>query len=137
VEFQSRQKIRVLAPQVEPRLGERGAIVDHDAVGRRLHEFGQERDDRRRRLLQPRRRRDGLRLVLDPRAALGALLERARALPAHTTDAALLDAALATLLARHREAEIDANYATYAGHPLSEPDAWGDLESWLDAARNA
>ena len=65
------------------------------------------------------------------------LLERARALPAHTTDAALLDAALATLLARHREAEIDANYATYAGHPLSEPDAWGDLESWLEAARNA
>ncbi len=63
------------------------------------------------------------------------LLERARALPSHSTDAALLDAALATLLARHREAEIDASYAVYVGHPLREPDAWGDLESWLEAAR--
>jgi hypothetical protein len=62
------------------------------------------------------------------------LLGRARDLRSPTTDAALLDEALEALLARHREAEIDASYAAYDRHPLSEPDAWGDLQSWLDAA---
>jgi hypothetical protein len=34
-----------------------------------------------------------------------------------------------------RSAEVDAAYAAYDAHPLSEPDEWGDLESFLEAAR--
>jgi hypothetical protein len=30
--------------------------------------------------------------------------------------------------------EIDAAYASYDEHPLDEPDAWGDLASFRDAA---
>jgi hypothetical protein len=41
------------------------------------------------------------------------LLRRARSMRAGNTDAALIDAALAALLARHRAAEIDASYAAY------------------------
>lgn len=63
-----------------------------------------------------------------------ALLEAARAARAGVNDARLLDEALQALLARHRRAEIDAAYAAYDEHPLSEPDAWGDLESWREAA---
>lgn len=50
------------------------------------------------------------------------------------TDAALLDEALTALLARHRAAEIDASYAAYDEHPLDEPDEWGDLTSFCEAA---
>jgi len=50
------------------------------------------------------------------------------------TDAALLDAALQSLLARHRAAETDAAYAAYDRHPLNEPDEWGDLASFRHAA---
>ena len=63
-----------------------------------------------------------------------ALLERARQLRSGATDAALIDEALAALLTRHRAAEIDAGYAAYDAHPLHEPDAWGDLESFRRAA---
>ncbi len=49
-------------------------------------------------------------------------------------DAAVLDAALEALLARHRAAEIDASYAVYDEHPLDEPDEWGDLAAFRDAA---
>jgi hypothetical protein len=45
-------------------------------------------------------------------------------------DSALVDEALAALLARHRSAEVDASYAAYDAHPLDEPDAWGDLASF-------
>ncbi len=62
------------------------------------------------------------------------LLEEARRLRSAITDAALLDEALAALLNRHRAAEIDAAYAAYESHPLDEPDAWGDLESFHQAA---
>jgi hypothetical protein len=31
-------------------------------------------------------------------------------------------------------AEFDAEYAAYDAHPLEEPDAWGDLRSFLAAA---
>lgn len=62
------------------------------------------------------------------------LLASARQLRATLTDAALLDEALAALLDRHRAAEIDAAYAVYDEHPLEEPDAWGDLASFRDAA---
>ena len=50
------------------------------------------------------------------------------------TDAALIDEALAALLARHRAAEVDAGYAAYDVHPLEEADAWGDLASFRRAA---
>jgi hypothetical protein len=49
------------------------------------------------------------------------LLRRARSMRAGITDAALIDAALAALLARHRAAEIDASYAAYDEHPPEEP----------------
>ena len=62
------------------------------------------------------------------------LLTSARQLRAPSTDAALLDEALAALLARHRAADIDAAYAAYDEHPLEEPDAWGDLASFREAA---
>jgi Arc/MetJ family transcription regulator len=62
------------------------------------------------------------------------LLAKARNLPGVTTDAALLDDALRALLARHRTASIDAAYAAYDEHPLDEPDEWGDLASFGEAA---
>jgi len=62
------------------------------------------------------------------------LLAMARGLRAGVTDAALLDEALAALLATHRAAEIDATYSAYDEHPLSEPDEWGDLASFRSAA---
>lgn len=63
------------------------------------------------------------------------LLADARKAHAGSTDAALVDEALAALLARYRSAEIDASYATaYEEHPLGEPDEWGDLASFRRAA---
>ena len=62
------------------------------------------------------------------------LLARARHLKVGSTDAALLDAALTALLARHRAGEIDATYAAYDEHPLDEPDAWGNLATFREAA---
>jgi hypothetical protein len=62
------------------------------------------------------------------------LLSAARNARAGTTDAALVDEALAALLARHRAAEVDASYAAYDQHPVGEPDEWGDLVSWRRAA---
>jgi hypothetical protein len=61
------------------------------------------------------------------------LLQQARRVRAEATDAALVDEALAALLARHRSVEIDASYAAYDRHPLDEPDEWGDLESFRRA----
>lgn len=66
-----------------------------------------------------------------------ALLAEARRLRP-VKDAELLDEALRGLVERHREAEIDAAYATaYAEHPEDEPDEWGDLASWGAAVRRA
>ncbi len=65
------------------------------------------------------------------------LLRNARDLRAAKTDAALIDEALAALLARHRSAEVDASYAAYDEHPIDEPDEWGDLASWRRAAGNS
>lgn len=62
------------------------------------------------------------------------LLESARALRPGITDAALIDGALETLIARHRSAEIDAGYTAYDRHPIDEPDEWGDLASFRRAA---
>ena len=62
------------------------------------------------------------------------LLAEARGLR-EGTDASLIDNALRALLARHRASRIDALYdAGYTLHPLDEPDEWGDLASFRDAA---
>ena len=50
------------------------------------------------------------------------------------TDAKLIDEALGALVLRHRAAEVDASYAAYDDHPLDEPDEWGDLASFRQAA---
>lgn len=62
------------------------------------------------------------------------LLEGARRARSGSTDAALIDEALAALLARDRAAEVDASYVAYDEHPLDESDAWGDLASFRRAA---
>jgi hypothetical protein len=62
------------------------------------------------------------------------LFQRAREVRPGTTDASLVDEALAALLARHRCAEVDASYVAYDEHPLDEPDEWGDLASFRRAA---
>lgn len=62
----------------------------------------------------------------------GDLLESARRLSGKS-DAALVDEALAALVARHRAAEVDAAYAAYDDQPLDQPDAWGDLDSFRKA----
>lgn len=64
----------------------------------------------------------------------GDLLAAARSRSQATTDAGLLDEALRALVARHRAAEIDASYTSYDEHPLDEPDEWGDLASFSEAA---
>lgn len=46
----------------------------------------------------------------------------------------MIDEALQALLTRHRAAEVDASYAAYDDHPLDEPDEWGDLASFREAA---
>lgn len=65
------------------------------------------------------------------------LLKNARNLRAELNDAALLDEALSALVAKHREAEIDAEYAAYDEHPLDEADEWGDLASFREAAASS
>ena len=62
------------------------------------------------------------------------LLRSARRLYKGKPDSVLLDDAFGALLARHRVAEVDASYAAYDAHPLDEPDEWGDLASFREAA---
>jgi hypothetical protein len=62
------------------------------------------------------------------------LLASARRARSGLADSALIDEALAALLARQRAAEIDAAYAAYDAHPLDEDDEWGDLASFRAAA---
>ncbi len=62
------------------------------------------------------------------------LLRLARRVRSGSTDAAMIDEALRALVARHRSAEVDASYAAYDEHPLAEPDEWGDLASFREAA---
>jgi hypothetical protein len=64
----------------------------------------------------------------------GELLAHARRTRAGASDAELIDEALTALLALHRAAEIDAEYAAaYSIYPLDSPDEWGDLESFRNA----
>lgn len=67
----------------------------------------------------------------------GELLQEARRLRHGENDAALLDAALSALLDRHRAAQIDSSYTAYERHPLDEPDEWGDLASFREAASSS
>lgn len=77
----------------------------------------------------------GMRRVRVSTTVDGDLLAQARELRPGGTDAGLLDEALRALVARHRAGRIDAAYAAaYDQHPLSEPDAWGDLASFRQAA---
>jgi hypothetical protein len=63
------------------------------------------------------------------------LLDNARAVRPGITDAGLIDEALEAFLVRHRSAAVDARYATaYEEHPIDEPDEWGDLASFRQAA---
>jgi hypothetical protein len=62
------------------------------------------------------------------------LLTSARRARSGLADSALIDEALAALLARHRAAEIDGAYAAYDTSPLDAPDEWGDLASFRRAA---
>lgn len=66
-----------------------------------------------------------------------ALITTARNLRSGLNDAALLDEALKFLVASYRAAEIDAGYAVYDDHPLDEPDEWGDLASFREAASSS
>jgi Arc/MetJ family transcription regulator len=62
------------------------------------------------------------------------LLAQARRVDAGSSDASLIDEALRALLARHRASEIDDAYRAYDAHPIDEPDEWGDLASFRNAA---
>jgi hypothetical protein len=62
------------------------------------------------------------------------LLASARRARKGLADSALIDEALAALLARQRAAEIDSAYAAYDAHPIDEHDEWGDLASFRAAA---
>ena len=52
-------------------------------------------------------------------------------------DSVLLDEAFIALLARHRASEVAIAYSAYDERPLSEPDAWGDLEAFREAAASS
>jgi hypothetical protein len=62
------------------------------------------------------------------------LLATVRRLRSGLTDAALIDEALEALVARHRSAEVDASYTGYDKHPVDEPDEWGNLAEFRQAA---
>lgn len=62
------------------------------------------------------------------------LLDQVRKQMPGAKDHALLDTALAALLAANRAAEVDASYAAYDEHPADEPDHWGDVAAWRQSA---
>ena len=62
------------------------------------------------------------------------LLQKAREIYKANTDSALIDAALGALFFRPRSAQVDGEYKAYDEHPLEEPDEWGDLASFFEAA---
>lgn len=45
-----------------------------------------------------------------------------------------MDQALRSFLLRHRAADPDSEYDANDAHPLDEPDEWGDLASFRQAA---
>lgn len=65
------------------------------------------------------------------------LLARARLARAGGSDSILIEEALKALLARDREAEIDASYVAYDRQPLNQRDEWGDLASFRSATASS
>lgn len=65
------------------------------------------------------------------------LLARARRVTGGVNDAKLMDQALAALLDTRRRTEIDGAYAAYDDRPIDEPDEWGDLSMFREAAGSA
>lgn len=66
------------------------------------------------------------------------LLRQARSTAPDSTDAALFDRALRSLLADLRRTTIDEAYETaYLTHPVDVTDEWGDLASFNAAAHRA
>ena len=65
------------------------------------------------------------------------LLGEARRARKGLNDASLIDEALEALLSAHRRARFDAAYEAYGEHPLDEPDEWGDLASFREAASSS
>lgn len=65
------------------------------------------------------------------------LLSSARQARSELRDAALVDEALAALLAKNRSAELDATYDAYDDQPPDSPDEWGDLASFREAAASS
>ncbi len=63
------------------------------------------------------------------------LLAAARSASPDARDSKLLDEALAAFVAKHRTDEVDRSYEVYERRPLSEPDEWGDLDSFHRAAK--
>lgn len=63
-------------------------------------------------------------------------MSRARIAHGPGTDASLIEAALQALLRDHRAADIDDAYArAYARETEPVTDDWGQIETFLDAAR--
>lgn len=50
---------------------------------------------------------------------------------------ALKDEALESFISRNRAVEIDASYRAYDEHGPEEPDEWGDLASFREAAASS
>ena len=67
----------------------------------------------------------------------GDLLAEARRLRSQSNDATLLDEALRSLVASNRSGEIDAAYAAYDLFPLDQPDDWGSLTEFRNAAASS
>lgn len=64
-------------------------------------------------------------------------LESARRLRPTASDASLLDEALESFISRNRAVEIDASYRAYDEHGPEDPDEWGDLASFREAAASS
>ncbi len=62
------------------------------------------------------------------------LLSEALGLLPWKNNASMFDAALKALVTQHRAAEIDQSYAAYEQRPLDEPDEWGSLAAFREAA---
>jgi hypothetical protein len=64
----------------------------------------------------------------------GDLLAKARQIRSQSNDATLIDEALRSLITSNRSGEIDATYLAYDQFPIDEPDDWGSLDAFRNAA---
>ena len=78
-----------------------------------------------------------MRDVRSPITVDEALLAEARKLRPNHSDEDIVDDALRASISTKRREATDLEYSAYDRQPLSEPDAWGDLESFLNAATRA